>query len=221
MTAQPLDLTQNESVEVLLPLPDTLYDPDILITETVDPAFQQAVAGAQEDLTFVLQHRATIQEEANALSRAITGSRKTPPYQEAAGLTPAEIAQLGPTLAVGVHSITAVYSGDANNAAASSAAVTQTVSNVSLSASVNPAASGVAVVLTASLVNPGATRHCTIQRGRHRFGSTRGVKRRHCQPGGIHLIARNTRPHRGLFGRPEQSGQRFAGGAGNGFAGAH
>ncbi|HXB75695.1 MAG TPA: Ig-like domain repeat protein [Candidatus Acidoferrales bacterium] len=63
------------------------------------------------------------------------------------------------TLAAGSHSITAVYSGDANYAAATSGAWTQTVakaaSTVSLTASPNPSAFGQAVTL-AAVVSPGA-----------------------------------------------------------------
>ena len=37
MTAAPLDTTQNETVEILVPLPDAVYDPDILLAETPSP----------------------------------------------------------------------------------------------------------------------------------------------------------------------------------------
>ncbi len=92
MTALPLDVTQNESVEVLVPLPDAVYDPDILIRETVDPAFQSAVDSANVELAGDLQHRKAIQQEANALSQVLTGAPTAPLYNLDAGLTPAEIA---------------------------------------------------------------------------------------------------------------------------------
>ena len=64
-------------------------------------------------------------------------------------------------LAVGSHSITAAYQGDANYNAATSAALTQTVTKatatVGLSSSVNPSASGQAVVFTATLSPATAT----------------------------------------------------------------
>jgi hypothetical protein len=90
MTAEPLDVTQNESVEVLVPLPDALYDPEILLQETVDGAFQTAVNGATQELDGVLQHRKAIQNEANALSQVLTGAQQAPLYNVDAGLTAAE-----------------------------------------------------------------------------------------------------------------------------------
>lgn len=92
MTAQPLDVAQNETVEVLVPLPDALYDPDILVTETVSPEFQQAVDSATAELAGALQHRKTVQQEANALSLVITGSVQSPLYDLDAGLNANELA---------------------------------------------------------------------------------------------------------------------------------
>lgn len=91
MTALPLDVTQNESVEVLVPLPDALYDPKILLTETVDPVFEQAVVSATQERDGVLQHREAIQEEANALYQVLTGMQQAPLYDPDEGLTPAEM----------------------------------------------------------------------------------------------------------------------------------
>jgi hypothetical protein len=62
-------------------------------------------------------------------------------------------------LAVGAHAITAVYSGDADHAAVTSAVMTQTVTkaptSVALTSSVNPSTIGQAVTFTASL-SPGS-----------------------------------------------------------------
>ncbi len=91
MTALPFDVTQNESVEVLVPLPDSVYDPDIFVHETVDPVFQAAVDSATTDLTGDLQHRKAIQQEANALSQVLTGTSLAPLINLDAGLTATEI----------------------------------------------------------------------------------------------------------------------------------
>jgi hypothetical protein len=91
MTAQPLDATQNESVAILVPLPDAVYDPDVLVTETVAPAFQDAVNSATTELAGDLQHRKAIQQEANVLSQVITGSTPGSLYDLDAGLTATEI----------------------------------------------------------------------------------------------------------------------------------
>jgi hypothetical protein len=70
------------------------------------------------------------------------------------------IANLSVTLAAGSHSLTASYSGDANYASSTSAAVTETVSSapsLSLTVSPNPAAPGQSVTLTVRVSpNPGA-----------------------------------------------------------------
>jgi hypothetical protein len=161
MTAQPLDVTQPESVEVLVPLPDSLYDPDVLIKETVAAAFQAAVTSATEELEGDLQHRYAIQQEANALSQALNGANPGPLYDVDAGLLSGEVALLGPVFSVGTHNITAVYSGDANNAQSTSAILVQTVvataGNVALSSSANPSVSGQAVTFTATVSPSSAT----------------------------------------------------------------
>jgi hypothetical protein len=65
------------------------------------------------------------------------------------------------SLSVGAHSITAVYSGDGNDAASTSAVLTQTVnkaaSSVALASSKNPSASGQSVTLTATVSPSSAT----------------------------------------------------------------
>jgi hypothetical protein len=64
------------------------------------------------------------------------------------------------TLAVGTHSITAVYGGDANNAGSTSLVLTQTITAVTttttLKSSLNPANAGVAVTFTATVTTTGA-----------------------------------------------------------------
>jgi hypothetical protein len=66
-----------------------------------------------------------------------------------------------PSLAVGAHALTAVYSSDANNAASTSAAVTETVNRVpttvALSSSPNPSTVGQAVILTATVTPSSAS----------------------------------------------------------------
>ena len=65
------------------------------------------------------------------------------------------------TLSVGVHSITAVYSGDANDAASTSAILSQTVnkavSSVTLASSLNPSTFGQSVTLSAAVTPSTAT----------------------------------------------------------------
>ena len=79
------------------------------------------------------------------------------------------------TLAVGTHSITAVYSGDANDAPDTSPALTQTVdkqtTRVTLASSVNPSFQGQAVTFTATVTPPSATGVVQIKDGATVLGS--------------------------------------------------
>ena len=88
ITAAPLDTTQKESIEVLIPLPDEVYDPDVLATEQISAAFQQEADAATLARNIVLQHRARIQGEANGLAVALN----RPAIDLDAGLTADEIA---------------------------------------------------------------------------------------------------------------------------------
>jgi hypothetical protein len=78
-----------------------------------------------------------------------------------AGTVSGGITTLAASLAVGAHSITAVYSGDGNNAAATSPVLTQTVNKtsatVSVTSSLNPSGVGQAVTFTARLSSTAAT----------------------------------------------------------------
>jgi len=71
MTDAPLDVTQPEPIEVLVPLSDDLYDPDIFVKETVAPEFQQEFAKATQQRTIALQHRKDIQLKSNVLLNAL------------------------------------------------------------------------------------------------------------------------------------------------------
>jgi len=164
MTAQPLDVTQPEAVDVLVPLPDAVFDPNVLVTETVAPAFTEAVDSATDELQGVLLHRCAIQQEANALEQGLNGAQSQPLYNLDAGLTPAEIALRGQvvvTLAPGNHTITAAYSGDAKNAATKSGSLVQSVvasvGAVALGSSLNPSVAGQQVTFTAILTPSSAT----------------------------------------------------------------
>ncbi len=65
--AEPLDLTRPESIEVLVPLPDGVYDPDILVEEALAPEFQKELEKATHDRDVALQHRKDLQTKSNVL----------------------------------------------------------------------------------------------------------------------------------------------------------
>jgi hypothetical protein len=88
ITAAPLDTSLNETVEVLVPLPDRLYDPQVLVTEQIDPSFQHEVDAATLARDIVLQHQKLIQQRRNALAPVL----HQPAIDLNAGLTAAEIA---------------------------------------------------------------------------------------------------------------------------------
>ncbi len=70
MFAAPFDLTAVEEGDILVPLPDDVYDPKVLVHETVDPAFEEERLKAVAARNAVLQRRKYLQLEASALLRA-------------------------------------------------------------------------------------------------------------------------------------------------------
>jgi hypothetical protein len=67
----PSDVTELEPVEVLVPLPDALYDPNILVVESVDPLFTTEMNRASSARNLTLQKMLTVQEEVNVLLTAV------------------------------------------------------------------------------------------------------------------------------------------------------
>jgi len=90
----PENSTLLEPVELLVPLPDAVYDPDILAVETVAPVFSQEVAQATADRNLTLQRLETVQQETNALFTAAGPNSPSNPnlIDPDAGLTPDELA---------------------------------------------------------------------------------------------------------------------------------
>jgi uncharacterized protein (TIGR03437 family) len=80
------------------------------------------------------------------------------------------------TFSVGTHSLTAVYSGDANDSASTSAVLTQTVNaaatSTSLTSSANPSVYGQSVTLTASVSPAMATGSVTFRDGTATLGTS-------------------------------------------------
>ncbi len=95
MLTAPLDPQAAEDVEVLVPLPDALYDPDILVTETVAPDFQHELDVATLERDSALRTRKSVQLELNVL-QTVLGPNAPQPNPNltdlTAGLTPGEAA---------------------------------------------------------------------------------------------------------------------------------
>jgi hypothetical protein len=71
LPAAPANANLMEPVQVLVPLPDEVYDPNVLVTEVLDPEFAAEAARAEQDLVDTLHRRRAIQLEANTLLMAL------------------------------------------------------------------------------------------------------------------------------------------------------
>jgi hypothetical protein len=123
------------------------------LTSSLNPASQGAAVTFTATVTTTGTHPPTGTVTFNDGTTALgTGTLSTVGGFQVATLTTS-------TLAVGTHSITAVYGGDANNASSTSAVLTQTITAVTttttLTSSLNPAHAGVAVTFTATVATTG------------------------------------------------------------------
>ena len=93
-TSAPENASLLEPVEILVPLPDALYDTDILVVETVAPIFYQEVSQATAARNLTLQQLETVQQETNQLFAAAGPNQPSNPnlIDPNAGLTPDELA---------------------------------------------------------------------------------------------------------------------------------
>ncbi|MFH7319191.1 hypothetical protein ACHHRT_01125 [Desulfurivibrio sp. D14AmB] len=69
----PYDLNTPDRVEVLVPVPQPFYDPQLLVVETLDPEFEQSVARLVTVRDQWLGRRLVVRNIASALQRAIKG----------------------------------------------------------------------------------------------------------------------------------------------------
>lgn len=72
--AAPFDLTHAEEAALLLPLSDDVYDPNVLVVESLAQIFKDELKKAVDGRNGVLQHRKFLQIEANALLKAANQS---------------------------------------------------------------------------------------------------------------------------------------------------
>jgi hypothetical protein len=70
----PLDTFVAEAVQLLVPVPQAWYEPRLLVTETVDPEFQQALDRFIAVRADWLARRADVRAKAAAIGRAINGA---------------------------------------------------------------------------------------------------------------------------------------------------
>lgn len=78
----PLDFAKPEEVQLLVPVPGALYDPDLLVRERVDPEFETALAEFRADRNRWLGRRENVRRSAGALAQALGGAAAKPPFPE-------------------------------------------------------------------------------------------------------------------------------------------
>lgn len=72
---EPLDLARTELVRVLVPVPESVYEPRLLIDEPLDPAFIDAIEQGLQRLGTNLERRLVVRSRLNTLQDAISGAR--------------------------------------------------------------------------------------------------------------------------------------------------
>ncbi len=108
----PISLDQPDAVELLVPVPERVYEPGLLEVASVDPAFAQTLAANTADRTTWLIRRELVRRRRDMLVDAATGCR---PSWPAADLPPAETlpypSHRGPVTCTRVRAITAAGPG--------------------------------------------------------------------------------------------------------------
>ncbi|HEY8209521.1 MAG TPA: hypothetical protein VIG99_18660 [Myxococcaceae bacterium] len=72
---EPLDVTRAEFVRVLVPVPESVYEPRLLIDEPLDPAFIDAIEHGLQRLGGNLKRRSVVRSRLNVLQDALAGAR--------------------------------------------------------------------------------------------------------------------------------------------------
>ncbi|HYV43387.1 MAG TPA: hypothetical protein VFA20_00940 [Myxococcaceae bacterium] len=72
---EPLDLCRTELVRVLVPVPESVYEPRLLIDEPLDPVFIDTIEQGLQRLGINLKRRSVVRSRLNVLQDAISGAR--------------------------------------------------------------------------------------------------------------------------------------------------
>jgi hypothetical protein len=154
------------------------YSGDVNNAVSVSPAVTQIVNTAASHTALSSSPRPSKFGQTVTLTASVTGQSPTGSVTFNDGTTPicssvplsgGSAGCVTSALAVGVHSITAVYSGDGNNATSSSATLSQTVnlaaSSTTVSSSVNPSTHGQSVTFTAVITGQSPTGNVAFNDG--------------------------------------------------------
>jgi hypothetical protein len=79
---EPYDLGRPDQVRLLVPVPQTLYDPALLQVERVDPIFEQKIEQLSTSRNRLLRRRQEIRDRANVLYKALHGKTRPVPTQD-------------------------------------------------------------------------------------------------------------------------------------------
>jgi hypothetical protein len=89
---RPFDTFTADHVRILVPVPQAWYEPRLLQTEVVDPAFQEAIDRFTAERAVWLRRRQEVRRRSSALVRAITGEPLVFPEPDPDALEDEEIA---------------------------------------------------------------------------------------------------------------------------------
>lgn len=90
------DTFTTDDVRVVIPVPQVWYEPRLLVTEVVDPEFQQTLDRFIAERAEWLARRADVRDKASAITRAITGTPLAFPTPDPDALEPDETVAPGP-----------------------------------------------------------------------------------------------------------------------------
>ncbi len=217
-------------------LAQSVAQASVSLSSTANPSVGVLATGLNEALIFNLAEAGADlipSGDTYVLSGINSGpfahSQSLPPYYAAgkALLAPVALKSGGSatlsisSMAAGTHAITAVYSGDSKNAADTSTALVQTVSattsSVTLSSSINPSKTGLAVTLQATVSPPTATGSVQFLDGTTALG-TGTLSAGNSDAGRPFAGHGRALHHSSLWRRWEQSGGHFRGPGANRFA---
>ncbi len=104
---QAFDLNTPDQIELLIPVPQAVYEPRLLVHEVVAPEFDAAIDRFVSQRGANLDRRANVRDKANAFARAITGEDRD--FGDDPGTQADEVDYVPPTI-LGAH-VSTPYSG--------------------------------------------------------------------------------------------------------------
>jgi hypothetical protein len=101
---RPFDLAKPDEVELLIPVPERVYEPGLLLQSSVDSAFAAAISRFKADRENWLGRRETVRRRRDVLLGAISGQRPVYPAKDPEETAAERAATLGATRLIDVAS---------------------------------------------------------------------------------------------------------------------